>query len=285
VVWRLDSRATPVQTGGPDLSTSPPPGYTNRQLLFDDKFSGTSLDTTAWTTYLGAQGIVWNNDDSIPLPYSAPNAAGPGTQTAMLGPSQVGVNNGLTLTAQRNTNHYAWLYPWISGVVTTEGKLSLPASGWYVQVKAKMPDVTAGMWPAIWFMPDTATSRVPEIDLFEGGWRGAKPNDIMHSDYGGGMNEYADYRDIVYNTGSDLAAAYHVYGIQYIPNVAVRYFFDGKLMFQQLESDRGGVVAGTYELLLELEVASEAASPWHTAPTAATPSASMHIAEVKVYRN
>jgi len=31
-----------------------PPGYTSQQLIFDDRFSGTSLDTTQWTTYLGA---------------------------------------------------------------------------------------------------------------------------------------------------------------------------------------------------------------------------------------
>ena len=44
----------------------------------------------------------------------------------MFGPSQVELANGLALTAQRNTNQYAPTFPWISGVVTTEGKLSLP---------------------------------------------------------------------------------------------------------------------------------------------------------------
>ena len=153
----------------------------------------------------------------------------------MFGPSQVAVHNGLTLTAHRNTNQYAKSYPWMSGVVTTEGKLSLPSTGWDVQVKAKMPDMTSGMWPAIWFMPDTPTSTVPEIDLFEGGWLGSDPNEIMHSDYGGSATQYSGYRDIVYNTGSDLTAGYHVYSIQYIPNVSVKYFFDGKLTFEQLD--------------------------------------------------
>ena len=105
----------------------------------------------------------------------------------------------------------------------------------------------------------------------------------MHADYGGGASEYADYRDIVYNTGSDLTAGYHVYGIQYIPNVSVKYFIDGRLMFQQLESNRGGVVAGPYELLLQLQVAARPASHWHTVATATTPSASMKIADVQAY--
>jgi len=289
VVWDWGLRGgMPASSDHSNLSQSSlrmpvPPGYANQQLIFDDRFSGTKLDTTKWTTYLGAQGIVWNDHGYIPLPYSAPNAPGTGNEAAMFGPSQVSVDNGLTLTAQRNTNQYAGSYPWISGVVTTEGKFSLPATGWYVQVKAKMPDMTAGMWPAIWFMPDTPTSPVPEIDLFEGGWLGTDPNEIMHTDYGGGASEYAGYRDIVYNTGADLSAGYHVYGIQYIPNVAVNYFLDGKLMFQQLESNSGGVVAGTYELLLELQVATEQTSGWHTVPTATTPSASMEVAEVQAY--
>ena len=274
-------QGTSAPPGHANQGMSAPPGYTDHQLIFDDQFSGTRLDTTKWTTYLGAQGIVWDDQGKIPLPYSGPTVSG--NELAMFGPSQVSVDNGLTLTAQPNTNRYANTYPWISGVVTTEGKRSLPSTGWYVQVKAKMPDMTAGMWPAIWFMPDTPTSPVPEMDLFEGGWLGANPNEIMHADYGGGASEYAGYRDIVYNTGSDLAAGYHVYGIQYIPNVSVKYFFDGKLIFQQLESNRGGVVAGTYELLLELQVASGQTSFWHTVPTATTPSASMDIAEVQAY--
>ncbi len=284
LIWHLDfSDSTSPSPSQSNPAISTPPGYTSQQLIFDDRFAGTSLDTTKWTTYLGAQGIVWNNHDTIPSPYSAPNVPGFGGEAAMFGPSQVSVDNGLTLTAQRNTNQYAKTYPWISGVVTTEGKVSLPSTGWYVQVKAKMSDMTAGMWPAIWFMPDTKTSTVPEIDLFEGGWRSANPNEIMHSDYGGSATQYSGYRDIVYDTGSDLSAGYHVYGIQYIPNVAVKYFLDGNLMFEQVESDKGGVVAGTYELLLELQVASQQTSNWHTVPTDTTESASMAIAEVKAY--
>ena len=42
-------------------------------MIFDDQFSGTSLDTTKWNTYLGAQGIVWNNYGRIAMPYSGPN--------------------------------------------------------------------------------------------------------------------------------------------------------------------------------------------------------------------
>jgi Glycosyl hydrolases family 16 len=278
-LWHVTSTTT--GNAGPGMSV--PPGYANQQLIFDDQFSGTTLDTTKWTTYLGAQGIVWNDKGNIPLPDSAPNVIGNGIEAAMFAPTQVSVNNGLTLTAQHNTNRYANVYPWISGVVTTEGKLSLPSTGWYVQVKAKMPDMTAGMWPAVWFMPAKPGGRAPEIDQFEGGWLGSNPNELMHADYGGSASQYAGYRDVVYHTASDLSASYHVYAVQYVPHVAVKYFLDGKLIFEQLQSNRGGVAAGTYELLLELQVASHSASAWHTVPTGTTGPARMEIAEVQVY--
>ena len=260
---------------------SAPAGYTSARLLLDDQFSGTQLDTTKWSTFLGTQGAVWNDHGVVVPPYSAPNAPG-SDSAAMFGPNQVSVHNGLTLTAQRNPTSYASIYPWISGVATSSG-VSLPTTGWYVQVKAKMPDMTEGTWPAIWFMSNSPTDQAPEIDLFEGGWLGANPNELMHVDYGGGRSLYPDYREAIYDTGTDLSAGYHVYGIQYEPNIAVRYFFDGKVIFQQLASDPGGIPTGTYELLLQLQMASPETSGWHTLPAATTPSETMAIAEVQAY--
>ena len=42
-------------------------------MIFDDQFSGNSLDTSKWVTYLGAQGGVWNDHGSLPVPFSGPN--------------------------------------------------------------------------------------------------------------------------------------------------------------------------------------------------------------------
>ena len=113
--------ASPGTTEASDPRPPAPPGYSNQQLIFDDQFLGTSLDQTKWSPVLGADGVTWNNYDSLPSPYSGPNTP-VGEEVAMFGPSQVRVDNGLTLTAQRNTNQWAGAYPWISGVVTTEGK-------------------------------------------------------------------------------------------------------------------------------------------------------------------
>ena len=257
----------------------PPPGYTRRQLIFDDRFSGTRLDASKWTTALGAQGIVWNDYGSLPLPYSGANVPGP--DIALFAPSQVSVDNGLTLTAQRNTNRYAGTYPWISGVVTTEGKFSLPARGWYVQVKAKMPDTSTGMWPAIWFMPDTATSPTVEIDGHEGGATGSgyPINDAGHSNYFANSGTVSSF----WNAGADMSAGYHIFGCEFIPGVSVTCYFDGVQVFEVLASSGVTITPGTYEIILQLQVAGPQISGSHTVATSATPSATMDVAEVQAY--
>lgn len=264
---------------------SPPPGYTSQQLIFDDHFSGTSLDTSKWVTYIGARGIRWNNSCDtcdppvLPSPYSADNVPGD-PNIAMFGPSQVSVDNGLTLTAQRNTNQYAGAWPWISGVVTTEGKFSLPDSGWYVQVKAQMPNTSQGMWPAIWFLPDTATSNAVELDGHEGGATGSglPINDAGHSNYFANSGTVGSF----WNAGVDMSAGFHVYGFRFLPDRSITAYFDGKQVWQVL-SPNVTIKAGTYEIIIELQVAGQDASEYHTVPTDTAPSASMEVAEVQAY--
>lgn len=268
----------------PSGAMVPPAGYSAEQLIFDDKFSGTSLDTTKWTTLLGAEGGVWNDVGILPAPYSGPNDTahgGSGFDLAMFGPSQVSVDNGLTLTAQRNTNQWASTFPWISGVVTTEGKFTLPTTGWYVQVKAKMPNMSDGMWPSIWFLPAVASTSVNELDGYEGGFTLFGPvNQVVHSTYfqnsGSGLGN-----DVKVSAG--LAAGFHVYGIQWEPGVSVTIYLDGTQVWQLTEAEAGSIPAEPYEIMLELAVASAKTSSWHTVTNANTPTSSMHVAEVQAY--
>jgi beta-glucanase (GH16 family) len=256
-----------------------PAGYRNQQLIFDDQFSGTTLDSTKWNTYLGAQEVVWNNFGKLPKPYSGPNIPGAGIEAAMFGPSQVSVNNGLTLAATRNANQYSSTYPWISGVVTTEGKFSLPTSGWYVQLKAKMPDQAQGMWPAIWFLPGIAGTPVNELDGYEGGFLGTDPNEIMHSEY------FADQgrQQKAYSVGSDVTAGYHVYGFQFIPGQSITAYFDGKQVWRASAASGITITGEPYEIMLELQVATQKTFGYHTLTTGTTPSATMAVAEVQAY--
>jgi beta-glucanase (GH16 family) len=259
---------------------SAPVGYSNQQMIFDDQFSGSTLDTRKWTTHLGAEGMVWNNNGELPPPYSGPTLPGAGNEAAMFGPSQVNVDNGLTLTAQRNSNQYASAYPWISGVVTTEGKFSLPPTGWYVQVKAKMPDQSQGMWPAIWFLPGVPRTPFNEIDGYEGGFLGpGDPNTLMNSNY------FADQgqQDQLTTLGFDMTAGYHVYGVRFIPGQSITAFVDGRQVYQLLASSTVTITSEPYQIMLELQVATQQTSGWHTVTTASTPSSTMTVAEVQAY--
>jgi len=277
----VDSLHGTVQqfTTAPTSAEMPaPPGYNDK--IFEDTFTGSSLDSSKWVTYLGAQGGVWNNLGQLPLPYSGPSVTGLGNNLEMYSPSQVSVSNGLTLTAQRNTNQWASEYPWLSGVVSTEGKFSLPTNTpWYVQVKAKMPDQSQGMWPAIWFLPGVSGTASNELDGYEGGWTGSSPNQIMHSGFFAPQGE----PQAAYNVGADVTAGYHVYGFEFKPGVSITAYFDGKQVWQVLASNGYTIAGEPYEILLELQVASQQASGWHTVTNANTPSSSMSIAEVQAY--
>ena len=255
-----------------------PAGFTNQQLIFDDRFSGTSLDTTKWTPDLGAGGQRRDDNGALPAPYSGDNMPG-ANNIALFGPSQTSVNHGLKLTAQRNTNQYSGTYPWLSGVITTEGKFSLPTGGWYVQVKAKMPDQSQGMWPAIWFLCGPSCPNDHELDGYEGGWLGASPNQIMHSDYFADQGQQQN----AYNVGADVTAGYHVYGFQFIPGQSITAFFDGRQVWQVQASSGITITGEPYEIILELQVAAPQTSGFHTVTTSGTPSASMDVAEVQAY--
>ncbi len=255
-----------------------PPGYSSSQLIFEDQFKGTSLDSSKWNTYLGAEGQRWNNWGALPSPYSGPNT--PVTnEGAMFAPSQVSVDNGLTLTAQRNNNQYAGTYPWLSGVITTGNKFTLPASGWYVQVKAKMPDQSQGMWPAIWFLCGTNCSSDNELDGYEGGWVGSVPNEIMHSDYFSPQGQ----QQAAYNVGADVASGWHTYGFRFLPDNSITAYFDGRQVWQVTASQGVTITGEPYEIIIELQQATAETSGWHTVTTASTPTASMQVAEVQAY--
>ncbi len=276
-----------------DAGMAAPAGYTSQQLIFDDQFSGTSLDTTRWNTYLGAQGHVWNNLGDFAAPYSGPNSpanGGPGTDAEMYGPSQVSVKNGLALTAVRNTSGPTAQYAdtnnsfatWLSGVVTS--KFSLPTTGWYVQARIKMPDTTQGLWPGLWFLP-ADSGPFNEIDLVQGGLYGG-PSNVNDAPIAAGYFDTAgnNVNEAVPDVGFDASAGYHTYGIQWTPGVGINEYVDDNLVWTVTQSQApGGIVAEAYEIILDLQVATNADAGWRTVTTATSPGGAMDVAEIQAY--
>ena len=257
---------TPTMSSG---EMAPPAGYSASQLYFDDQFTGTSLNTSNWTPAL-APGGVWD-DESLGAPYSS---GGP-YQAAYWGPAQVTVDNGVTLTARHTTSSdvgYSKGFKWVSGVITSN--FTLPSNGWYVQISAKMPDTSDGMWPALWFFPANTDQ---EFDGFEGGWQGSSPNDQGHSD----LFLSSQQQEVWSTGGTDITAGYNTYGFQFIPGQSVTIYLNGKQVDQVSSSS---VASEAYYMLIELQVASSASSGWHTVLSAGTPNpANMQIGEVQAY--
>ena len=152
-------------TMGKATGMAPPAGYSAGQLIFDDQFSGTSLNSAHWNTVMGGQGGPTWNPDGLP---AGDSAAGTHSHQTYFSPSQVTVNHGLTLTMVPDTKYSSLGYGYRSGVVTTYDKFTLRSG--YVQIKAKMSDASQGGWPAIWFIDPSSGGGSQEIDLQEGGF-------------------------------------------------------------------------------------------------------------------
>ena len=68
-----------------------------------------------------------------------------------------------------------------------------------------------------------------------------------------------------------------------IPGQSITGYFDGKQVWQVTASSGATIPGEPYEIMLELQVAAQQTSGWHTVTTGTTPSATMDVAEVQAY--
>ena len=141
----VPSSSTTAGFGQP-IMAAPSASYPAAHLILDDRFSGTSLDSSHWSDIMGG-----------PVPDVGP--------WGHYGAAPV-VNNGLTLT---NTNGASMVDT--ADPATGKNLFQFPQAGFYVQVNFKVSDMSNGFFPAIWFTGDNGiTPHANEIDLFEGGF-------------------------------------------------------------------------------------------------------------------
>ena len=256
---------------------APPAGYSASQLIFDDQFSGTSLNSAHWNTFMVGQGGIWN-------PHGLPagdSATGIKTHQTYFSPSQVAVNNGLTLTMVPDTKYSSLGYRYRSGVVTTDHKFAL--RGGYVQIKAKMSDVSLGGWPGIWFIHPSSGGGAQEIDLQEGGFTpttaglpsSTPENNIFVSTYHTASGSQSDFSFV---TPKPMTAGFNIYGMQYIPGRSIKTYFNGRLVGSWTRS----ISTTPYEIVIWNTQASVNASGFHTTGESPNPS-DLTVAEVQAY--
>lgn len=257
---------------------APPAGYSAGQLVLDDQFSGTSLNSAHWNPVMTGQGNSAWNSDGLP---AGDSAAGTQIHQTYFSPSQVMVNNGLNLTMVRDTRYASMGYGYRSGVVTTYDRFTL--RGGYVQINAKMSDSSEGGWPAIWFIDPNGGGGSQEIDLQEGGFTASSAglpsntpaNRIFVSTYHTPTGGHSDFG---YRTPTAMDAGFHTYGMEYIPGRLIKTFYDGRLIGSWTRE----ISTTPYEIVIWNSQASTGASGFHT--IGASPAGSdLVVAEVQVY--
>ncbi len=256
------------------------------RVLFDDAFAGRSLSQAHWNPYIcdnTSRGKPWLMQPRVAVPSSAIGLEH-GRNASYDLPAAIGVKDGLTLSAHRGTKAtgYSWTGSVIcsrptsnnfgSGIVHTAGFTFADAR---VVVRAKMPDLTGGQWPAIWFLP-AFNNNGGEIDLFEGGWfaKGASPNRLMAVKVFTSGNQQQ-----LVNCHTDLSAGFHTYAMEYRQGNSVKVFFDDSHVCTFTHN----IPRGRYFIILSNSIASAATAGWHTQVSKSTPATNrMQVSYVRV---
>ncbi|OKO67955.1 hypothetical protein AC629_42420, partial [Bradyrhizobium sp. NAS80.1] len=265
------------------MTLSAPAGYSSSDLVFQEDFSGTTLDSY-WHTYLtskAANGWAWNDNGS--------GGSGMGNQydAEYFMPSQVAVSNGLlNLTAIRQpvngvSGGAPYTFPVTSGVVSSYGNFEF--NGGYLQISMKAPGGD-GAWPGLWLLPGKGASTSTdnfEIDIQEGGMTGSGP---ANQNFSWHLHTASGTFGGVVDTGIDLTAAFHTYAIDWQPGKSITWYLDGK-QIGQVTSAQAPIPNEPMELLMNPGVASSGASAFHTTLDSSTPSSmQMQVDSIQLYQ-
>jgi beta-glucanase (GH16 family) len=265
------------------MTLSAPAGYTSSDLIFQDDFSGTTLDSY-WHNYItsnAASGYPWNANSS--------GGSGMGNQfnAEYDMPSQVTVSNGsLNLTAiKQPVNGIAqgspYTFPVTSGGASSYGNFEF--NGGYLQISMKAPSGD-GAWPALWLMPGKGAGGSGdnfEIDMQEGGMLASGP---ANQNFAWHLHTSSGTFGGVVDTGVDLTAAFHTYAIDWQPGKSITWYLDGK-QIGQVTSAQAPIPNEPMELMMTNQVGNSASSGWHTALDSSTPSSmQMQVDSIQLYQ-
>jgi len=211
-----------------DRTVLSPPGA-GWQLVFDDEFNGTALDTTEWS----AASPSWTMPNSL--------------STASAG--QVSVGNGvLTLKATRTSSSGSTQFS--SGSISSYNKFDF--AGGYVEARIKLPS-TPGSWPAFWGLYNgwPPEADIMEYPLMADGTSGLQNNQYnTNYHYTNSSGAHAAGAGVV-TTSSDLRGTWHTFGLKWDPGTSVTFYLDGR----QVQSYTGSSVAQMVRMYMILDYA------------------------------
>ena len=217
VLWvGIAGTATPPFGPQPRLrgvQASPPASEAAPNMIFDEEFNGTKLNLSKWYR------CYYYADEKQGCSF------GPPLEKEWYQIANVTISGGyLQLTAKKQ--QVVPKYPYTSGVISTGGSPTSPPSFafqyGYMEMRAKFPP-GAGMWPAFWLIP-ADRSWPPEIDAME--WQGGTPKIDYATFHWTDSNGKHQSDGTAYNTGIDLSAGYHTYGLDWQANY-ITWYLDG----------------------------------------------------------
>jgi len=251
------------------------PGNGSGNLVWDDEFNGSSVDTSKWT--------VWDTTLSYDAEYNTSR------------PQNVFEQNGI-LTERAIKESYGGR-SYTSAYLNTIGKQNFGV-GYAYEIRAKtptQPNTSAGIWPAFWLRSNETTA---EVDIGE--WYGtpqpADPNNhsnkvtiTVHSDTTGGSTDTKDGYDAVFDNffpvGTTPWSAFHTYRCE-VKTDGYYFYIDGVLVHSVLLKDKPWIAAGlgsTWNMRLNLQIGL--AGKWAGAPDANTIfPADFQVDYVRIYK-
>jgi beta-glucanase (GH16 family) len=181
------------------VPSSPGTGW---NLVFDDEFTGSSIDTSKWTV-----GKAWSTDDS-----------NRDDGLAYIMDDDVIVSNG-TLKLRDEKRDVVGpqthrVYHYTTGYIQTAGKFS--AAYGYFEIRARVTtNVGQGIWPAFWML---GNGWPPEMDIAE--WITSGNN--FHQGLYGTDSHWHDY-----HTFTPFPTGLHTYSMLWSPGQQI-YYVDGQ---------------------------------------------------------
>ncbi|HEY0306618.1 MAG TPA: glycoside hydrolase family 16 protein [Acidobacteriaceae bacterium] len=225
---------TPAPVLNQAIVTVLPAGLPAAYPTFTEDFNQGYLDQTKWsnsyvnTSTFDTDRPLWTSDAFDFLP-----------------------GGGIRLRADNRpttvpANHPGLNKLYTAGAITTYGSFS-QAYG-YFEVKARLPK-GSGMFPAFWFLAQNVGIYPPEIDVFEG--QGADPtyqdeNWFWKNPTTGATADAPN----AYSGGPDWTAAYHTYGLAWMPGQLI-FYIDGLAHYTQ---NSANVTAEPMYIILDADI-------------------------------
>lgn len=193
----------------PPASPTPVGLAGNWNMIWNDEFSGTSIDPTKWSTLRG--GTVWPYGD----PYNPP------IEDAFYKRANSTVRDGnAVLTLKKEASNG---YPYSSGAIHSGNNFSFKYG--YVESRVKVPKCS-GCWPAFWMLDAPVDDHwPPEIDIFEFFDSINDPHPHFNYHYADNGHKQLGIKQIGSPT-VDYTEGFHTYGLMWTPS-KVQVYLNG----------------------------------------------------------